>query len=232
MTSGQDRVDPAAAQREPVLEQDLDVAQASLDQIAREHRNAAIPRARLARRRPRPLIVQHLLEHDFSHTAAAGHRGQAGSRATDQRQGPAPTQHEKDRAGGGMSGSAAPQVQDTEARRAAVRDYPTGRKRRRMTRVGMGTYPSQVDRFVISRCISPHRIARHDGEAVLVGLTLENNSRRRRGNVKPDQDDQTPDVRPGRLQLATASAYSWPPDQRAETITKCGSIQCLVRSSS
>ena len=40
MTSGQDGVDPATVEREPVLEQHLDVGQASLDQIAREHRNA------------------------------------------------------------------------------------------------------------------------------------------------------------------------------------------------
>ena len=81
MAASQDRVYPAAAEWQFVLQQDLDVAQARLHEIVGQHRNAAVPGASLRRRRPRSRTVQDLCEHELSHTAAASERGQTGGRA-------------------------------------------------------------------------------------------------------------------------------------------------------
>ena len=57
------------------------------DQIVSQDRDAALPGAALARRRPRlKLVAQDLLEHHLGHTGPVRQRGKAGGRPADQRQ--------------------------------------------------------------------------------------------------------------------------------------------------
>jgi hypothetical protein len=64
---------------------------------------------------------------------------------------------------------------------------------------------------------------KHDHEAVLAGLTLEHSSGAVEGKCQPDQDDQTPDVRPRRLRPAPQARTPGHLTREPETITKCGS---------
>jgi hypothetical protein len=69
MAARKNRVNAAAAQRESMLEKDLNICEASFDQIMCEHRDTACPGASLATGRPWAIPAQRLLEHQLSHTA-------------------------------------------------------------------------------------------------------------------------------------------------------------------
>jgi hypothetical protein len=86
VAASQDRIYPAAAQREPVLQQHFNLAKPGLDQIVSQDRDAALPRSALTRRRPRhQLVMQELLEHHLSHAGPVRQRGKAGGRAAERR---------------------------------------------------------------------------------------------------------------------------------------------------
>jgi hypothetical protein len=73
-----------------VLKQDLDLAQASVDQVAGKRRNTSIPGAPLARASSDRRVVEHLLEYQLGYAAIASNSCQARSRAPDKRQGQPP----------------------------------------------------------------------------------------------------------------------------------------------
>ena len=76
--AGQNGVYAAAAERQPVFQQYLDVTEPGLDKIVGEYRDTALPRTGLARRRPCAVPEPGLLEHQLSHTATVRQGGQAG----------------------------------------------------------------------------------------------------------------------------------------------------------
>jgi hypothetical protein len=67
--ASQDRIDPAAAKRKPVLQKYFDVTETGLDQIVTEHGYAPGPSASLPGRRFWPVAIEGPFEHQLGDTA-------------------------------------------------------------------------------------------------------------------------------------------------------------------
>lgn len=70
MLASQDRIDPAAAQRKPVLQKYLSVTETSLDQIVTEHGYAPRPGTSFPGRRFWPVAIEGPFEHELGNTAS------------------------------------------------------------------------------------------------------------------------------------------------------------------
>jgi hypothetical protein len=88
--AGEDDVHTPAGKREPVLDEHLDIAQPSVDEVMCKDRQAAVPRAHLGVRDPKARRMTEVFGDADSQRAIQGQRGQTSGGVAKRRHGRRP----------------------------------------------------------------------------------------------------------------------------------------------